>query len=53
MKTYEIKTRCVDEPCQYHTLRLTVDGVITYVHASAKMSYLLALIPAGYVKKTS
>lgn len=53
MKTYEIKTRCHGEPCQYHTLRLFVDGVAGAVHTSKSMSYLMTKVPAGYQRRTN
>ena len=49
MRTYELKTRCVGEPCQYHTLRLMLNGEVIRVHTSKDMGYLRGLIPACYV----
>ena len=49
-KTYELKIRCVGEPCQFYTLRLFKNGNLNAVHTSKSLTYIRGKIPAGYVK---
>ena len=48
-KTYELKIRCVGEPCQFYTLRLFKNGNLGAVHTSKDLGYIKSKIPAGYV----
>lgn len=40
MMTFEYKTRCKGEHCEYYTLRVFRNGEVAYVHTSKNMSYL-------------